>query len=158
MSTLDICFFRVVGVIEVTSIKRLSVSLITPHVFPFASQRMSRCKFEVLHPLHSSSPQAHGPSEHKHVSRPRKIFGEKDNRHWKLWSLRGQRSYFCSSEILRGQTLTRGKYPLFCTLCTSTSHPFSFFTHLERLWVNWFHTVSLSCVRKQCIVPPNTLK
>lgn len=46
----------------------LSVSQITPHVFPFASHRMSRCKFEALHPLHSSSPQAHGSSEHKHVS------------------------------------------------------------------------------------------
>lgn len=29
---------------------------------------MSRCKLEALHPLHSSSPQAHGSSEHKHVS------------------------------------------------------------------------------------------
>lgn len=46
----------------------LSVGLITPHVFPFTSHRMSRCKFGALHPLHSSSPQAHGSSEHKHVS------------------------------------------------------------------------------------------
>lgn len=46
----------------------LSVSQITPHVFLLASHRMSRCKLEALHPLHSSSPQAHGSSEHKHVS------------------------------------------------------------------------------------------
>lgn len=38
------------------------------HVFPFAPHRISRCKFEAIYPLHSSSVQAHSLSEHKHES------------------------------------------------------------------------------------------
>lgn len=111
----------------------LSVSQITPHVFPFASHRMSRCKFEAPHPLHSSSPQAHGSSEHKHVSGQGKYLERRitDTESCEV---------YLELQMWKGHIFVRQRFSevkdalsLYVYPPTSFSQFIPFFPHLERL-------------------------
>lgn len=120
----------------------LSVHQITPHVFPFASHRMSRCKFKALHPFHSSSPQAHGSSEHKHVSGQGKYLERRitdtescevylELQVWKGHIIVRQRfAEVKDSRIKYLSLFPLSSFFVLCPLCTSTSHVMPFFPHL----------------------------
>lgn len=178
---MDICFPSV-GVIEIRPVYKVTFFLVRspppPHVFPFASHRMSRCKFEALHPLHRTSPQAHGSSEHKHVSGQGKYLAR--------WITDAEScEVYLELQVWKGHIIVHQSFSevkdsirkisfYLSTFFPSTLPPlhlhFTFHsfpstprkTHSTIWYENRFlkgvNTVSLRQIHKQCIMSPNTLK